>query len=160
MDYTASLKAFPMLAKIRDEDLKTLSDLMQVRRFSAGGNIVTEGEAGSEMYLLTEGSVDVIKSTVFGDTFVVATLDAGMHCVFGEMAMIDHGKRSSTVKARTDCTALSIDQKSFDAFCTGHPACGVELLRMISVNLARNIRKENENLKQVYQALIEEIEAG
>lgn len=160
MDYTASLRTFPLLAKLQDDDLKALSALLKVQRFPTGGNIVTEGEDGSEMFLLTEGSVDVIKTTVFGDTFVVATLEAGMHCVFGEMAMIDHDKRSSTVRARTDCAVLSIDRKGFDRFCTDHPRGGVELLRLISINLVRNIRKENENLKQVYQALIEEIEAG
>ena len=160
MDHSASLQGFPLLAKIGEADLKALSELLQVRRFSAGDAIVTEGEQGDEMFFLTAGSVDVIRTTVFGDTFVVATLDAAMHCVFGEMAVIDGDRRSSTVRARTDCMALSIDREHFDRFCSDHPRCGVELLRLISVNLARNIRKENDNLKQVYQALIEEIEAG
>ena len=160
MGYAASLKAFPQLANLQEEDLNALMDLLQERKFPAGRDIVTEGEAGDEMFILIKGSVDVIKTTVFGDTFVVATLTDQMHCVFGEMAVIDHDKRSSTVQARTDCTAMSIDQKSFERLCREHPRCGVELLRMISMNLVRNIRKENENLKQVYQALIEEIEAG
>ncbi len=159
MDQIAKLKAIPMLAGIPEEDLEALSALLTERRFSAGENIVTEGEDGEDMFVLTEGAVDVIKHTVFGDTFVVATLDDSMHSVFGEMAVIDRDKRSSTVRARTDCTALSIDRQSFDRFCTDHPLCGVKLLRLISVNLVRNIRKENDNLKQVYQALIEEIEA-
>lgn len=159
MDHVDTLKAFPLLAGIPDADLKALSALLSERKFSAGDNIVTEGEDGEEMFVLTGGSVDVLRTTVFGDTFVVATLDAAMHCVFGEMAVIDRDKRSSTVRARTDCTALSIDRENFDRFCTEHPLCGVRLLRLISVNLVRNIRKENDNLKQVYQALIEEIEA-
>ena len=160
MDHLKELRDFPLLKKISDEDLKILSELLQVRRFQAGENIITEGDTGSEMYILTEGTVDIIKTTVFGDKFVVATLEAKMHAVFGEMAMVDNDRRSATVKAKSPCTTLSIDHLSFEKFCDEHPQSGVELLRLISINLVRNIRTENNNLKMVYQALIEEIEMG
>lgn len=152
------MRAFPLLSKISDEDLKILAGLLKNGKTSAGQDIITEGDTGSEMYILVTGTVDVIKTTVFGDKFVVATLSADMHCVFGEMAMIDNDKRSATVKAKTACETLSINRKDFDKFCSQHPQSGVELLRLISTNLVRNIRTENQNLRMVYQALIEEIE--
>lgn len=160
MDYTESLRSFPLLSNISEDNLKALAAFLKEQRYSAGTDVITEGDDGDEMFILIEGSVDIIKKTVFGDSFVVTTLDSSMHCVFGEMAVIDHDKRSSTVKAKTDCLTLSISQKDFDRFCHDYPKCGVELLRLISINLVRNIRKENENLKLVYQALIEEIEKG
>ncbi|MBE5862446.1 MAG: cyclic nucleotide-binding domain-containing protein [Lachnospiraceae bacterium] len=160
MDYIKELRAFPLLAKIKDDDIKILADLLEVHKTQAGENIITEGDTGSEMYILIDGVVDIIKTTVFGDKFVVATLDAAKHCVFGEMAMVDNDKRSATVKAKTACTTLSIDHLSFEKFCDEHPESGVELLRLISINLVRNIRTENNNLRMVYQALIEEIETN
>lgn len=160
MDLVACLRAFPLLSKISDADLKVLAELLKMSKTKAGENIITEGDTGSEMYILVTGTVDVIKTTVFGDKFVVATLRSDMHCVFGEMAMIDNDKRSATVRAKTDCETLSIDRRDFDRFCLEHPGSGVELLRLISTNLVRNIRTENQNLRMVYQALIEEIEAG
>ena len=160
MDYIKELRAFPLLAKIKDEDIKILAGLLEVHKTQAGENIITEGDTGSEMYILIDGVVDIIKTTVFGDKFVVATLDAAKHCVFGEMAMVDNDKRSATVKAKTACTTLSIDHLSFEKFCDEHPESGVELLRLISINLVRNIRTENNNLRMVYQALIEEIETN
>ena len=158
MDYIASLKKFPLLSGIAEEDLKILAGMFREMRTGRGENIITEGESGDEVFLLIEGKVDLIKSTVFGDRFVVATLDAAGHCVFGEMAMIDSDRRSATVQARTDCLTLSVSRKDFDRFCEEHPRSGVELLRLISINLVRNIRTENNNLRMVYQALIEEIE--
>ncbi|MBO4483910.1 MAG: cyclic nucleotide-binding domain-containing protein [Lachnospiraceae bacterium] len=160
MDYKESLRSFPLLADIDEADLDALSSYLHEKKFSAGTDIVTEGDDGDVMFLLLKGSVDIIKKTVFGDSFVVTTLDDSMNCVFGEMAMIDHDKRSSTVRAKTDCVTMSVNQRDFDQFCTDYPKCGVKLLRLISINLVRNIRKENENLKLVYQALIEEIEKG
>ena len=125
--------------------------------------VVIDGEehilhAGDELFILMDGVVDIIKDTVYGDQFVVSTLDAGDHCVFGEMALIDSDKRSATVKAKTDCLTLSVSRKDFDRFCKEYPSSGLELLKLISLNLVRNLRKENENLRLVYQALIEEIE--
>ena len=160
MDYTEKLKQFPLFNSISGRDLEDFASLLKECRACAGENIITEGATGSDMYFLTEGSVDIIKTTVFGDKFVCASLDSTMHCVFGEMALIDSDTRSATVRAKCDCVSLSISKKDFDSFAHSHPAAGVSLLRFIGINLVRNIRKENENLNLVYQALIEEIESN
>ena len=144
MEYTDKLKQFPLFNSLSEKDLEDFASLLKVSKASAGENIITEGATGNDMYFLMDGSVDIIKTT----------------CVFGEMALIDSDTRSATVKARTDCVSLSISKKDFDAFADSHPAAGVSLLRFIGINLVRNIRKENENLNLVYQALIEEIESN
>ena len=111
------------------------------------------------MYLLLEGTVEVLKTTLFGDPYVTASLKDSYHCSFGEMALIDQGTRSATVRAKTDCRTLALSAEEFQRFCREYPAIGVELLMAVSATLVRNLRAENENLKIVYQALIEEIEA-
>ena len=158
MNDAKKLREIPLLFNIPDDEMKILAELMKEKRTAAGEDIITEGETGDEVFVLIEGMVDIIKSTVYGDRFVVTTLDAKDHCVFGEMAMIDNDKRSATVRAKTDCLTLSVKRKDFDFFCHEHPASGLEILKLISLNLVRNLRKENENLRMVYQALIEEIE--
>ena len=158
MDHVASLRKIPLLSKVENEDLKFLSSMLKEKRTKKGENVITEGDSGDEMYVLIEGTVDIVNKTIYGDEFVVATLDAGSNCVFGEMAMIDSDKRSATVKAKEDCVSLSINRKDFDRFCNERPKSGVVLLRLIGINLARNVRAGNDNLRMVYQALIEEIE--
>ncbi len=160
MDQISVLKSFKMLSRIDDESLKVFASLLKEVRILAGRDIITEGDSGNEMYILIKGTVDIIKTTMFGDEFVCATLDESMHAVFGEMALIDNDRRSATVRAKTDCVALSIDSRSFDDFSSKYPRAGVELLKFINVNLVRNLRTENENLNIVYQALIEEIESN
>lgn len=160
MQIIQELRNFSLLKNISEEELLALSKRVRHEQFQAGEKIITEGEDGTSMYLLIEGSVDILKTTAFGDEFVCAALDDTAHAVFGEMALIDSDKRSATVKARTDCKTLSIDTESFQDFCNTYPKAGVELLFMISRNLVRNIRRENENLRLVYQALIDEIETN
>lgn len=154
------LKTFPLLSKLSDEDLALLAGVMREQNFPAGTEILREGEAGEEMYLLLEGSVDVLKTTPFGEPYVTASLLDSYHCSFGEMALIDKGTRSATIRAKTDCRTLCLDYTAFQDFCRAYPHIGLELLMSISVTLVRDLRRENDNLHIVYQALIEEIENG
>ena len=100
----------------------------------------------------------MLKTTPYGEPYVTASLRDSYHCSFGEMALIDRGKRSATVRARTDCRTLSLGYEAFQGFCRENPTIGLELLFSISATLVRDLRMENENLHIVYQALIEEIE--
>ncbi len=154
----AGLRSFPLLGKLSDEELSLLMSILQEVTFAEGEEILKEGEEGDRMYLLTEGSVDVLKTTPYGDSYVTAALQDSDHCSFGEMALIDKGKRSATVRAKTDCRTLSIRYDDFQRFCREYPKIGLELLMSVSLTLVRNLRRENENLRLVYQALIEEIE--
>jgi CRP-like cAMP-binding protein len=158
--YTERLKSFPLFGNISEADLNDFASLLEEVKAPAGCNIITEGETGSDMYFLVEGEVDIIKTTIFGDKFVCASLGSDMGCVFGEMALLDSDERSASVKAKTDCVTLKISRNDFDKYAESHPSAGVSLLKFIGINLVRNIRRENENLNLVYQALIEEIESN
>jgi CRP-like cAMP-binding protein len=152
------LRSFPLLSRLSDDDLACLAAVMKEKLFSAGTTIIEEGKAGDEMYLLLSGSVDVLKTTPYGEQYVTASLKDSYHCSFGEMALIDRGVRSATVRAKEDCRTLSLSFDAFQKFCSEYPSIGLELLLSISATLVRNLRMENENLQIVYGALIEEIE--
>ena len=152
------LKQFPMLAQISEEDMNDLLLLLKKEDFSEGSRFIEENEEGDCMYLLLEGQVDILKTTLYGEEYVCAKLDDHLHCVFGEIAMIDRDRRSATVLAKTDCRTVVLSSEDFRTFCENHPQAGCRLLMVISTNLCRNLRKENENLLKVYSALVEEIE--
>lgn len=97
------LKQFPMLAQITDADMEDLLLLLKREDFPEGSRIIEENEEGDCMYLLLKGQVDVLKTTLYGEEYVCAKLNDSMHCVFGEIAMIDRDRRSATVLATTDC---------------------------------------------------------
>ncbi len=153
------LKTFPLLAKLPDESLASLSAVMKEERFPAGAVILKEGEPGDKMYLLLEGCADVLQTTLYGDAYVTASLADKDHCTFGDMALIDQDRRSATVRAKTYCRTLSLTREDFQDLCRKYPDAGIEVLISITKTLVRRVRAENDNLKIVYQALIEEIES-
>ena len=154
----SGLKTFPLLSRLSEDKLAALAEVMKEKTFPAGELILKEGESGDEMFLLLSGSVDVLKTTTYGDSYIAASLEASYHCTFGEMALIDSGKRSATVRAKEECRTLSLSAEAFRNFCREDPQTGLELMMSISATLVRNLRMENENLRIVYEALIEEIE--
>ena len=152
------LKKFPLLQELSDEDMKVFAGILREENFKEGKRIIEEGDLGNCMYLLLEGAVDVLKTTLYGEEYVCAKLNDTMHCVFGEIALIDHDKRSASILATRDCRTAVVTVSDFQTFCQERPAAGCKLLMVISSNLCRNLRLENENLLKVYSALVEEIE--
>jgi len=75
-------------------------------RAAAGDTIVTQGEAGAEMYFIISGSARVHHGEV-----VLADIGAGD--VFGEMAVLDSEKRSASVTIQGDSVLLSIGRDDF-----------------------------------------------
>ncbi len=158
MSIIEELKRFPLLKNLSEEDLEALVTYVKEETFEENENIIKEGEIGDTLYILIEGKVDVIKTTIYDDEYVCASLNDKMNCLFGEMAVIDNDKRSATIKAKTPCKTLSLNRDGFTDYCNKYPHAGIELLKLMNTNIVRNLRIENENLKLVYQVLIEEIE--
>ncbi len=64
-----------------------------------------EGEEGDALFVLESGEAAVLKSWG-GQDRMVQTLSMG-DC-FGEMAVMDHCRRSASIRAVDDCTAICI----------------------------------------------------
>jgi CRP/FNR family cyclic AMP-dependent transcriptional regulator len=66
---------------------------------------------------------------------VVEFAEAG--AIVGEMAMIDEGPRSATVKAVSDCKFLPVDRHQFDHHVLHTPQFAQHVMRIIADRLRR-----------------------
>ena len=74
--------------------------------FPAGGVVFNKGDAGSCMYVVQSGVVEM----VIGDTVVEV---CGANEAIGFMSMIDNAPRSSTARVKEACELSVIDQRKF-----------------------------------------------
>jgi CRP/FNR family transcriptional regulator, cyclic AMP receptor protein len=118
-----------------------------------GESILEENTPGTELYVILEGSVEILLSPSPGhrqsagsDPMVIATLWPGQ--VFGEIGLVDAGMRSASARAASKGTRLqSIQRDRLLAMCEQDHDFGYQLMRNIAGNLALKIRSTDITLR-------------
>lgn len=85
--------------------------------------VVKEGETGFDFYVILDGNADVVN-----DGATVATLGPGD--VFGEMALIDGGKRTADVVARTPLSLMTMSAWNYRSVIKRFPALSERLTEL------------------------------
>ena len=114
------------------------------RTFHAGEDIVREGEEASCMYVIQRGEAEVLKN-IEGKQCCIDTLGAGD--LFGEMAIVEHTTRSTTVRALTDVQVITINQSTFLRRVQEDPSLAFNIMRV----MANRIRHLDEELAMIKQ---------
>lgn len=158
-DLLERLKRISLFSDIRKngEYMEALLQICTMRSFKAGEQIIGEGELGSGMYVLNRGSVTIRKRTRSGDTYTVVNLRSEDNVFFGELALIDDERRSATVVAREDSECLEITKNAFIKLGNQFPGLGLPITREISRILAARLRKTNEDMMTIFDALLNEL---
>jgi len=100
------LRQVPLFEDMSKRELDRLAKSFRESRFSAGEAIATEGQRGVGFFVIGDGEVAYI---VEGEE--VGRGGSGGY--FGEVALIDDGPRTATVKAVTDVTAYGLTSWDF-----------------------------------------------
>lgn len=106
-----------------------------LRRFDADAAIFHEGEEGAEMYVITEGRVEIRKATGPSAAKTLTTLQTGD--LFGEMALIDRKPRSATAVAVEPTKLLVLNEKLFDQMLVSNPDFARRMIRILSDRIRR-----------------------
>jgi hypothetical protein len=101
-------------------------------RYASGAVIAEEGSAGSEMFIIEDGEVEIVRLRG-GIERVLSTLGPGDF--FGEMSVLERRPRSATARAKVDCRVLAIDGSTLDALLREHPDVAVRMMRKLSGRL-------------------------
>lgn len=124
------------MSRDRDLDFSIITKLGGVAKtYKAGTEIMREGDVRTHMFYLHKGRAAVIAK----GTEVEEVRDGG---IFGEMAIIDHGPRSASVVARTDCEVVIVDERLFLLLVRQAPFFAIDVMR----SLVRRLRAMNELL--------------
>jgi CRP-like cAMP-binding protein len=133
-----TLARIELFADLDSSDIARLAKVTVVREFKKGDAIVREGEAGVAFYIISKGTVDVVKGLGTASEQVVGTLKEGTF--FGEMALFDNHLRSASVRAASDCECLVLTKWDFNAEMSQNSSIAIAMLGV----LARRIRGLNE----------------
>ena len=102
----AKLMAIRLFRDFDPSELDELLELAEPWLIAAGRKIVTQGDAGHSMFIVTEGEAVAVMHQPDGLEIEVGRFRVGD--IFGEMALLGSRPRNADVIAVTDCMVMTV----------------------------------------------------
>jgi CRP-like cAMP-binding protein len=133
--HQALLGSIPLFAGLSAEQLEKIAALAQVRSYAGREVVVNQGDPARALFAIVRGRLKVASCGPDGRDTVLGIMAEGE--VFGEVALLDGGKRSATCTAIEPCELLVIDRAQFMELLESSPAIAVKLLDVLAQRLRR-----------------------
>lgn len=125
-------------------ELDLVAPLCEDRRYKANQVIFAEKSSGTDVYIVRKGKVRIEISLRGKDCATVWRASDGQ--IFGELALVDRGRRSATAICETDCELIAINGDSLDQLFENNSRVGYVIMRNLASVLAGRLRKTNLQL--------------
>jgi CRP/FNR family transcriptional regulator, cyclic AMP receptor protein len=153
-DLTNFLKQADIFYQCTPTQLELIANLCQEHTYALGEIIVDEGANTKELYIITHGEVEIlVNPAVVGgpaspkSMVTIAALRRGQS--FGEVALVDEGLRSATVRAaQKGTTLLVISRDKLIMLCETYPQLGYRLMYNLAADLAMKIRNTDLRIRE------------
>ena len=119
------LKRIQLFSRLNRRELLRLGELADEIDLPSGRVLMREGERGEEAFIIVSGSAEIER-----DGRVVATRSTGE--ILGEIALVDGGPRTATVKLVEDSRLIVLGRKQFHALMDEYPEVRLRVLETLA----------------------------
>lgn len=157
----ATLSVTELFDNMTQTQLELVAAICEHDSYQVGDILVRENESTDDMYVIARGTVEVVVDPAFVDAgekqeivepVVLTELRQGQ--VFGEVALVDQGIRSATIRVSQEGTQLlRIPRERLIMLCDTYPELGYKLMKNVAADLAFKIRNTDLTIRQ-YQLLL------
>ena len=126
-DLLRSMEIFDPLA---DSDLRDLSAMLKLKRYSAHKIVINKGARGTHLYIILSGNVAVVRD---GNEVLA---EMGQGDIFGEMSLLSGEPIMTSIYSKTDVQLATLSAKDFKHVLNKYPILQVFFYRML-VNRAQ-----------------------
>lgn len=109
----------PLFQGLETDALVAVMRGLVLRTFAPGEIVVTEGEPGHSLFVITSGTVRAYVRSAEGRSVQVRELAEGDF--FGEASVLAGGQRTATITAASRCEMLELDQARLTEIGQTHP---------------------------------------
>jgi predicted RND superfamily exporter protein len=139
-------RTIPLFAGLRPAQARIVVLMGQIRRFAPGETIVRQGERGDEMYVIIQGTTEVWAGNGRERRRLAAHRRGD---VFGEMALVRRGERSTDVIATDPVEVLAVDGRFLDRIQRRYPRIAAKVF----LNLTRILSDRLQAMTDRYMAV-------
>jgi len=133
----------PLFACLSPTDRLALAGKMRARHFARDEVVFHRDDEAGHVFLIVAGTVKVSVPDDSGREVVIALERGGD--VFGDLALFDEAKRSATVTAMTDTSALALGRADFMNVLERNP----EAMRRMLGLLAKTVRRSTGHVEDL-----------
>ncbi|PID85222.1 MAG: hypothetical protein CSA11_09885 [Chloroflexi bacterium] len=135
------LKRVPLFANLEKDELAQIALICTEEKVSPNELVIEQNTTGTEMYIIADGSMDVFISGLNNSRSLVVL---GRGQVIGEMALIDEGYRSASVRATNgEARLYRVESEDFYELCEKYNHIGYIVMRNLAVDVAFKLRHRN-----------------
>ncbi len=141
VDINKLLRNVELFEGLSEEDLDEVARICKPRQFSFGDILAHQGEIGREMFIVSNGLVEV---SVHEQKTPRVVVNLGVGQLIGEMSLVDRGPRSATVRAIHDPTIVQVIQHDdFQTLCQQNTQIGYLVMQNVAADLSFKLRHRN-----------------
>jgi hypothetical protein len=126
----------PLFKDFSVDEMVAVIQGLKLLTYEPGDIVITQGDAGSSLYMLASGSVKAFVRNAAGRQVQVGELSEG--AFFGEMSILTGKPRSATIIAVTRCELLELDRPTLDSIVAAHP----HVMQVLEEFCAQRMRKQ------------------
>jgi CRP-like cAMP-binding protein len=134
-----TLKNIPLFAGLPTARLKLIAYTAEMVQFAPDEIIVRQGDAADAVYIIADGEAEVLLTDDEGKAISLGTM--GRHTLFGEIAVLCQGRRTTTVKAKDAVVTYKISAPLFLELVRSSPEIGMQVMTVLAQRLERSTQR-------------------
>jgi CRP/FNR family cyclic AMP-dependent transcriptional regulator len=127
------LQRVPLFTDLNKRELRQIARLFKARRFAEGQTVIQEGSGGAAFFVIESGEATIV---IAGKKRKI--LKPGDY--FGEIALLDEGKRMATITASSELVCYGLTYWDFRPVVKANGVIGWKLLQ----GMAKMMRESRE----------------
>jgi CRP/FNR family cyclic AMP-dependent transcriptional regulator len=143
------LKQVPLFSDLTPKELTEVEKIVHRRKYKKNETIIRRGDPGLGMYIIIEGSVEIVDEDEKADKRTLAKLSDGSF--FGDMALLDEDPRSASAIASVDSEVMGFFRPDFLDLIYRKPKLGIKVLLALARVTGARLRQTNELLVKIQE---------
>ena len=135
------IRESPLGSDLTDTQCRALAGVCAALGLEAGAMLLEEGHSDDTLYVVSSGSLEVIKPTNGGDAVTLQLLHEGDAA--GILGFIDGVPHSAAIRALTNCELIALHRDDLKSLMKDDPVLVFEVMRAVVRTAHRILAKMN-----------------
>ncbi len=141
------IRESPLGSNLSDTQCRSLAEVCTALGLEAGTMLLEEGHSDDTLYVVSNGSLEVVKTTNAGDNITLQLLHEGD--VAGILGFVDGVPHSAAIRALNNCELIALHREEFKSLMRGDPELGFEVMRAVVRTAHRILAKMNSQFVEM-----------